>query len=411
MSSLGLKCEDYAVPQTNWASLPFVVTCGDPLQFPPVPASSSLLADPENTSREHRAAEQMFADQDYVCKLSTAMRFESDMTLQSILEKMRTPGEDRTNLILTADEWKVLQNTDIEHGASLEGTELWHQAGYPWTIVCMAQWVRSQLSAEHHKTTLFLCPAQDYIQNVEPRDLLHVRNELIKCPNMNKTGRLPGIALLHLNMRVRISATICPRLAPVDTTGTIVNIELDQFDRTRMEQGNAPRFLLLQRQPTVLVQLDESTEDTGLGAGIIAVSPTLASEAFFLEVDVPSLGAPDQKPKRIKVKAMRKQVPLVIQNASTLYTLQGATADPGLIFHWRFPALLSREMRWLTVYMALSRVRSLKQFRSIGLKDTVKALINDGPPEGMLARFTKMFEDKAAATDVAAEAAMAELGW
>ena len=107
----------------------------------------------------------MFADQDYVCKLSTAMRFESDMTLQSILEKMRTPGEDRTNLILTADEWKVLQNTDIEHGASLEGTELWHQAGYPWTIVCMAQWVRSQLSAEYHKTTLFLCPAQDYIQN------------------------------------------------------------------------------------------------------------------------------------------------------------------------------------------------------------------------------------------------------
>ena len=69
------------MPRTNWASLPFVVTCGDPLQFPPVPASSSLLADPENTSREHRAAEQMFADQDYVRKLSTAMRFESDRTL------------------------------------------------------------------------------------------------------------------------------------------------------------------------------------------------------------------------------------------------------------------------------------------------------------------------------------------
>ena len=126
---------------------------------------------------------------------------------------------------------------------------------------------------------------------------------------------------------------------------------------------------------------------------------------------MPFPGAPEHKPKRVKVKTTRMQVPLVIQNASTLYTLQGATADPGLIFHWRFPAMLSKEMRWLTVYMALSRVRSLSQFRSIGLKDTVKALINEGPPGGMLSRFTLLFDEKAAATDVAADAAMLELGW
>jgi hypothetical protein len=130
-----------------------------------------------------------------------------------------------------------------------------------------------------------------------------------------------------------------------------------------------------------------------------------------LEIELPLSGAPEHKPKRVKVKATRMQVPLVIQNASTLYTLQGATADPGLIFHWRFPAMLSKEMRWLTVYMALSRVRSLSQFRSIGLKDTVKALINEGPPGGMLNRFTALFDEKAAATDVAADAAMLELGW
>jgi hypothetical protein len=157
---------------------------------------------------------------------------------------------------------------------------MWHQAGYPWTIVCMAQWVRSQLSAAHHKATLFLCPAKDYIQNVEQLDLLHVRNELIKFPNMSKTGRLPGISLLHLHMRVRITATICPRLAPVDTSGTIVNIELEGTDRIRMEKGDAPCILLLQRQPIVLVRLDESVEDTGLGAGIIAVSPILTPDSF-----------------------------------------------------------------------------------------------------------------------------------
>jgi len=405
-----LKKEEYALPATNWASLPFVITCGDPLQFPPIPASSSLLADLENTSREHRAGEQMFADQNYVCKLNTAMRFVNDPTLQGILEKMRTPGEDRTSLRLTAQEWKVLQNTDIEHRASLDGTEMWHQAGYPWTIVCMAQWVRSQFSAAHHKATLFLCPAKDYIQNVEALDLVHVRNELIKIPNMNKTGRLPGITLLHLHMRVRLTVTVCPRLAPVDSTGTIVAIELEGLDRNRMEQGEAPRVLLLQRQPVVLVRLDESVEDTGLGAGIVAVSPTQPSEPFHVDIDAPRTGASAHK-TQIKVKVTRVQVPLVIQNASTLYTLQGATADPGLIFHWRFPAKLNKEMRWLTVYMVLSRVRSLDQLRSVGLQDNVKELINGGPPSGMLSRFTALFDERIAATDAAADAAMTELGW
>ena len=68
--------------------------------------------------------------------------------------------------------------------------------------------------------------------------------------------------------------------------------------------------------------------------------------------------------------------------------------------------MLSKEMRWLIVYMALSRVRSLEQFRSIGLKDTVKALINDGLPSGMLGRFALLFDEKVAVTDVAADAAM-----
>ena len=379
------------------------MTWGDPLQCPLVPASSSLLADLENTSREHSVAEQMFADQDYACKLSTAMRFEKDPTLQRILEKMRTPGEDRGHLLLTAREWKVLQSTGIEHGASLEGTEMWHQAGYPWTIVCMAHLVRSQLSTAHHKATLFLCPAKDYIQNVEQRDLLHVRNELIKFPNMNKTGRLPGIALLHLHMRVRITVTLCPRLAPVDTTGTIVNIELEAADRIRMEQGAARPKMLLRRQPIVLVRLDECDEDIGLGPGIIAVSPMLTPEPFYLDVDVPISGAQEHKPKGMKVTATRLQEPL--------YTLQGATADPGLIFHWRFSTKLSKEMRWLTVYTALSRVRSLEQFRSIGSMDTVKKLINDGPPSGMLSRFALLFDEKGAATDIAADKALSELGW
>ena len=48
-----LKCAEYARPETNYASIPFVLTSGDPLQFPPVPATASLLANSEGASKEH----------------------------------------------------------------------------------------------------------------------------------------------------------------------------------------------------------------------------------------------------------------------------------------------------------------------------------------------------------------------
>ena len=111
------------------------------------------------------------------------------------------------------------------------------------------------------------------------------------------------------------------------------------------------------------------------------------------------------------MKVRREQLALVVSDASTLYTLQGSTCNPGLIFHWRFPARLDKQMRWLAVYMVLSRVPTLSQLRSIGLDDKVKELINAGPPEGMLTRFRELFEEKTLATDKLAEEAMQELGW
>ena len=89
------------------------------------------------------------------------MRFRGDPVLMSILSKMRTPGEDRSNLKLTEEEWRVLQSTDIAHGASLEGTDLWYQSAFAWSYVCMAQWDRSVRSAKVHSETLFMFAARD----------------------------------------------------------------------------------------------------------------------------------------------------------------------------------------------------------------------------------------------------------
>ncbi len=104
-------------------------------------------------------------------------------------------------------------------------------------------------------------------------------------------------------------------------------------------------------------------------------------------------------------------MPLTIATASTLYTLQGTTATPVLIYHWRTPLRLSKLMKWIAVYMALSRVRSLREFRSIGVSTAVRELIDEGPPEGMLTRFLSLFREKALETEEAMQSALKELGW
>ena len=94
------------------------------------------------------------------------------------------------------------------------------------------------------------------------------------------------------------------------------------------------------------------------------------------------------------LRVQRRQVPLTIKAASTLHTLQGATTEPGLIFHWRFPLFFcSEELRWLATYVTLSRPPSFKQLISIGVPSSLRDIIEDGPPDGILSRYAAMFKD------------------
>lgn len=156
------------------------------------------------------------------------------------------------------------------------------------------------------------------------------------------------------------------------------------------------------------MKIDDNTTDTGLGPGIIAVDKHLC-EAFSIEME---LNDPlCSRARCLKVRARREQVPLTIATASTLYTLQGTTAEPGLIYYFRTPRRLSHVMKWISCYMALSRVRTLQELRSIGLTPAIRELINLGPPAGFLTRFMKVFEEKAVRTQRDIEEALTELGW
>ena len=102
---------------------------------------------------------------------------------------------------------------------------------------------------------------------------------------------------------------------------------------------------------------------------------------------------------------------MTIKAASTINTLQGMTANPGLIFHWKFPRFFSHELRWLATYVALPRAPSLAQLISVGLPDDLRKIIEGGPPEGILSRFNDMFKEKEEATHIRAAEVMRELGW
>ena len=256
-----LEAADYAEPSQTFGAMPIVVECGDELQLPPVPASAGLFADQRQASTEHLAGVEIFKQKDYVYRLSTMKRF-TDATQISILTKMRRSGGCK----LTKQEWKALCDTNIsavsatEQRKRLEGTELWYQAAPTWATVSMAQVIRSRLSAVKAAATLYIVPAKNYILNRPHNQRFtdeYLAETISSVPNMNTTGRLPSIGLLHLGMIVRLTNTVETPEAVTDSVGEIVGIDFDPdepgADAHQISSDESIR--ILRRLPTVTVKL------------------------------------------------------------------------------------------------------------------------------------------------------------
>ena len=69
------------------------------------------------------------------------------------------------------------------------------------------------------------------------------------------------------------------------------------------------------------------------------------------------------------------------------------------------------EVKWLLVYVMLSRVRGLDCLVSSGLNDKIRDIIEEGPPEMLVGNFNKIFGEKIKATRKAAREARRKLGW
>ena len=111
------------------------------------------------------------------------------------------------------------------------------------------------------------------------------------------------------------------------------------------------------------------------------------------------------------IHVARRQLPLAPAKVLPLYSMQGMTAQPGLVAHWVVPPRLDYELKWLICYVILSRVPSLKQLISIGLSDKIREIIEGGPPEGIVQSFNTLFAEKIEKTHAAALEARRRLGW
>ena len=131
--------------------------------------------------------------------------------------------------------------------------------------------------------------------------------------------------------------------------------------------------------------------------GLLAVQPTSRQWRF--------------KGKGIEsaVSVSRTHCPLLPQKQCTLHGVQGKTADPGFIAHWKFPKGLKKQSVWLAYYVSLSRPRGFSRLLSHGLPD--RSIIEGGPPESITESFDELFTEKIAATKAASARARAEMGW
>ena len=97
--------------------------------------------------------------------------------------------------------------------------------------------------------------------------------------------------------------------------------------------------------------------------------------------------------------------------ACSLYALQWAPAEPGLIAHFTMPKRLGDGMKWLILYVILSRVPSLAQMRAVDLDEKVRKIIDAGPPTWLFDAFDNLTKDTHPRTQAACREARLAMGW
>ena len=168
-------------------------------------------------------------------------------------------------------------------------------------------------------------------------------------------------------MRVNFTTTLQQPFAVQDVEGAVVGLEPDDKDSDTMTALDAqhcqgehicafmPKAIYVkiddcdhQFLPPAPCSLHRSTGHdasclnctSAVRPGTFAVKPLNRTFRYYY----------DRENKTAYIKVQRKQVPLTPALAMPLYSMQGTTADPGMIAYWFFPQRCSPTVKWLIVY-------------------------------------------------------------
>jgi hypothetical protein len=215
----------------------------------------------------------------------------------------------------------------------------------------------------------------------------------------NATKRLPSFCMFHYNMRVRLATTLAAPIAVQDMAGTVVGVELSPLDKyyNDIQSGRQlnGEMVLSQMPLAIYVKLDNCSHQflpEGNHPGVFAVRPKRFTWKYFLDSTDGDF-----------INVSRRQFALLPATACTLYSMQGTTAEPGLVAYWQAPRRATSQVRWLIVYVMLSRPRSLATLKSLGLGQHIRKIIEGGPPIELVETFDMLFSEKIQKTKAYAE--------
>jgi len=290
----------------------------------------------------------------------------------------------------------------------------------------MGSFMLARRSAREARHTLFYVQAVDQAKAIIPEtNTARCYEDMLRIPSIQKTKRLPPAVLFHLGMRVRLTTTIQQPFAVQDVESTVVGFDPDPADSittTRLRaqaSSHAGDFACRLMPKAIYVKLDDcklqllppaqcpehsqhtpacSRCTSAAQPGVMAILPLTRTFKYFY--------SSAEKTKYVIIS--RTQIPLMPAQAVPLYSMQGTTADPGLVAYWFFPQRCTDTIRWLIVYVMLSRPRSLATLKSVNLTQKIRDIIEQGPPNDLVANFDKLFHDKIEETlTLAREAARA----
>ncbi|CAK0848951.1 unnamed protein product, partial [Prorocentrum cordatum] len=365
-----------------------------------------MLAPLEGTTNEHKVGANIFRDADLVFELQGATRC-TDHALIDILNTMRVPG----GRALTEQQWQALKYTEV----SAEQPDIpasWYHSCYCWNVISMTAFMLARQSAREARQTLFYVQAVDQAKGIIPEtSTAQFYEDLLRIPSIQNTRRPPPAVLFHYGMRARLATAIQQPFAVQDVESTAVGFDLDPADlatKTRLRlasASHAAEFACPLMPKAICVKLDDcdlqllplavcpehpersSTRTRCANAaqpGAVAIRPRPRAFKHFY--------SPTENTKYVIIS--RTQIPLMPAAADPLYSMKGATADPGLVAYWFFPQRRSDTIRWLIVYVMLSRPRSLATLKSVNLARQIRDFIEQGPPEDLVANFDRLFNEK-----------------